>query len=154
MSAHTQKKKAANRRRRQAGDATTLSATARCVLLALPITVAVGLLLLFITSAVLLATQDPNRYHTAVGLALLYLTAALGGAIATRLCHRHSPLLCGVGEAVLLLLFITVPALFLPDAWKHTVSGGRALLTRLLLLPASVAGALGAARQKKKRRHH
>lgn len=131
----------------------TLSVTIKSVLVALPITVAVGLLLLFATTALLLATKDPDHYHTGAALAMLYLTAFLGGAIATRLHARRAPLLCGIGEAVCLLLFLTVLALCLPDAWGREQSGGIALLTRALLFPASLAGAFLAARQKKKRRH-
>ncbi|MBQ8356366.1 MAG: hypothetical protein IJX39_01000 [Clostridia bacterium] len=158
MSVHQKPQKAARRHRRTATEqegAPTLSALMKSVLVALPITVTVGLLLLLLSSVLLLSAKDPDRYHTGVAFTLLYLTAFIGGAIATRLQHRRAPLFCGLGEALLLLLFITVLAFCLPDAWGHSMSGALALLTRLLLLPASLAGALLAARQKKKtRRHH
>ena len=151
-------KKAARRHRRTASKsdgAIHLSTTAKGVLWALPITVAVGLLLLFVASALLLTTKDPDRYHTAMGYTLLYLTACIGGAVATRLCHRRTPLLCGFAEALLLLLAMTIIGIFLPNEWKSGSSAGVALLTRVLLLPASIGGALLAAREKKKaRRRH
>ena len=151
------KQKAARRHRRTATEkdgAVTLSSTVKCVLCALPISMAVGLLLLLLSGMLLLATKDPDRYHTATALAVLYITAFSGGLIATRLCHRRSPLLCGLCEALLLLLLITVLSLFLPDEWHHTQSGGIALLVRVMLLPAAVLGAFLGARQKKIKRRH
>lgn len=131
----------------------TLYDTLKRVLWALPITIAAGLLLLLLSTALLLAGKDPDRYHTAAALTVLYITAFLGGMIATRLCHRRSPLLCGLCEALLLLLTITVLSLFLPDDWKHEASGGISLLLRVLLLPAATLGAFLGARQKKPKRH-
>ena len=154
-----QKKKAVRKRRRpqtERGGAPNLGSLMKCALGALPITAAVGLLLLFIATALLMTGKDPDRYHTAVGLGLLYLTAMIGGMIATRLYRRHSPLLCGLAEGVLLLFLITLAAFFLPDGWKNGTSGGIAVLTRVLLFPASLCGALLAARggspKRKKRR--
>lgn len=157
MSNSKKPKQAARRHRRTATEkegVVTLSKTMKCVLWALPITMAVGLLLLLLSSALLLATKDPDRYHTAAALISLYITAFSGGLIATRLCHRRSPLLCGLCEAALLILAFTVLSLCLPDAWRHAHSGGFALLTRVLLLPATMIGAfLGARKTKIKRRH-
>ena len=146
-----QKKKAARKRRplTERDGAPTLGSLMKCALCALPITAIAGLLLLLLATAILLATKDPNHYHTGVSLALLYLTAFLGGAIATRLYRRRSPLLCGLCEALLLLLLTTAIGFFLPDAWQHDISGGIALLTRVLLLPAAICGALLAARKPK-----
>ena len=149
-------RKAARRHRRAPADregAASLSAVFKRVLSAQPITAAVGLLLLFATAALLMLTKDPLRHCGAVALAVLYLTALAGGAIAVRLCHRRAPLLCGVLEGVLLLIFCTVTGLFLPETWKSNVSGGVAVLTRALLIPTAVTGAfLGARRQRRRRR--
>ena len=156
MSIQKKPKQAARRHRRTATEkeAITLSATMKCVLWALPITMAAGLLLLLLSTALLLSTKDPDRYHTAAALAVLYCTAFLGGLIAVRLCHRRSPLLCGACEAALLILLFTVLSLFLPDEWRHVRSGGLALLSRVLLLPASILGAFtGAKRSRAKHRH-
>ncbi len=154
------KKKAASKRRRprtERDGAPNLGSLMKCALCALPITAAVGLLLLFVATALLMSGKDPDRYHTVVGLSLLYVTALLGGMIATRLYRRRSPLLCGLAEGVLLLLLITLAAFFLPDGWRNGTSGGIAVLTRVLLLPASLCGALLAARpktSKRRRRRH
>ena len=157
MSIQKKPRQAARRHRRTATDkegSITLSQTMKCVLLALPITMAVGLLLLLLSTALLLTTKDPNRYHAVAALAVLYVTAFLGGLIATRLCHRRSPLLCGACEAALLILLFTVLSLFLPDEWRHAGSGVFALLSRILLLPATMLGAfLGAKRKKAGHRH-
>lgn len=157
MSIQKKPKQAARRHCRTATEkegAITLSKTMKCVLWALPITMAVGLLLLLLSTALLLSTKDPDRYHTAAALAALYITAFLGGLIATRLCHRRSPLLCGLCEALLLIVTFTVLSLCLPDEWRHTQSGGFALLSRVLLLPATMVGAFMGARKKKVKRRH
>lgn len=147
-------RKAARRHRRTAMDregAPTLFTVFKRVLPALPITVAVGLLLLFVTAALLLLTKDPGRYYTPIALAVLYLTALVGGFIATRLARRRLPLLCGITEGAFLLIFCTVTGLFMPEAWHGGISGGIAALTRLLLLPVAVLGALVGAREKNRR---
>ena len=157
MSIQKKPKQAARRHRRNATEkegAITLSKTMKGVLMALPITMAVSLLLLLLSAALLLTTKDPDRYHTVAALAALYITAFLGGLIATRLCHRRSPLLCGLCEAVLLILLFTLLSLCLPDEWRHTRSGGFALLTRVLLLPASMIGAFAGAKRKKTKHRH
>ena len=147
-------RKAARRRRRAPADregATSLSAVFKRVLSAQPITAAVGLLLLFAAAALLMLTKDPGRHCGAVSIAVLYLTALVGGAVAVRLCHRRSPLLCGILEGAFLLIFCTVIGLFLPETWKSDVSGGFAVLMRALLIPTAVAGAFLGARRKRKR---
>ena len=143
-----QKKKAARKHRAtEHSGAPDLGSLMKCALCALPITAGMGLLLLLLTAALLMKTGDPNRYHTAAGLALLYVTAALGGMIATRLYRRRSPLLCGLVEGVLLLLLVTVAAFFLPDELRATPARGAAILTRVLLVPTALVGAW-AARKK------
>lgn len=136
----------------QGDGAPNLKSLMKCALCALPITVAVGLLLLLLATALLLLFKDPDRYHTAAGIVLLYATAFLGGMIATRLYRRRSPLLCGLAEALLLLLLITALAFCLPDGWKDHASAGVALLMRVLILPASLCGALLASRKKTQKR--
>jgi len=147
-------KKAARRHRpaKEKAGVPTLSTTVKCVLCAFPITVGVGLLLLVLATALLLLTKDPDRYHTVTALILLYLTAFIGGAIATAFCRRRFALFCGFGEALLWILLLTLMGFCLPHAWRHDTAWSIALLERLLLLPASLAGAFFAARQKKRRR--
>ena len=151
------RKKAARRGGRSPSDsenATAFPALAKSVLTALPITAALGLLLLFLATALLLLTKDPDRYHTVAALVVLYVTAFCGGAIATRLHHRRSFLLCGLLEGVLLVLLLALIALFLPDAWKHGDTGARALGLRAAVILIAPIGAFLATRQKKQKRRH
>ena len=122
----------------------------KCVFCALPVTVLMGALLLLGATALLLRTADPNRYHTVVGVALLYLIAAIGGRNATAFYGRRAPLLCGFFEGICLMLLLSLPSLFLPSSLAN---GALTLLLRLLILPASIGGALFCAR-KRKTRHH
>ena len=150
MTVHS--KKAAKRHRRTVSEK---EETIKSVLRALPVTAGIGLLLLFITAALLMQTRDPHRHHAVVGYALVYLTAFAGAFTATRINHRHAPLLCGLGEGVALLILITVAGLCLPDALTGGISAAASLLMHALLLPASLLGAFAAARQpRRKRRRH
>ncbi len=152
------KKKAARRRRRTVTEkegSFTLSATAKSVLGALPITVVTGLLLLLLFTALLLRVKDPNRYQTITGCTLLYLSAFVGGFAALRLNHRRAPLLCGLGEGTLLLAIWALIGLFLPTAWKGDTSAVLSLLAHVCLLPAAALGAWAGSRgsgQRKRRR--
>ncbi len=122
----------------------------KSALLALPLALVLGLLLLLLTTAILLATKDPIRYHTVAGLAVLYLTALLGGFSAARICGRQFPLLCGLLTGAGLLFLFTVPTLFV----SGTVSelGTYGLLLRLPVLPLSLLGAFLSCRKKAVRR--
>ena len=128
----------------------SFSAMMKCVLYALPVTVLLGALLLLGTTALLLRTADPGRYHTAVGMAALYLIAAMGGHIATRLYGRRAPVLCGFFEGICLMLLLSLPSLFLPSSFEN---GAITLLLRLLILPACMGGAFLCARKRKRRYH-
>lgn len=128
----------------------SFSAMMKCVLYALPVTVLLGALLLLGTTALLLRTTDPSRYHTAVGMAALYLIAAMGGHLATRLYGRRAPVLCGFFEGICLMLLLSLPSLFLPSSFEN---GAITLLLRLLILPACMSGAFLCARKRKRRYH-
>lgn len=148
------RKKAARRHRRSVTEG---GATVKSILWALPITVATGLLLLFIATALLMCASDPDRYHTVAGLALIYLTALIGGFAAVRLNRRSAPLLCGLGEGILLLVLLLAVGLLLPTALKSGRPTGITLLTHGALLLAALIGALLGARpardqRKRKRR--
>ena len=136
----SKRKTAARRRRRSAPreDDRVLPAMAKSVLFALLGSLLAGLLLLLIFTAVLLTTKDPDRYRPIAGMAALYLTAALGGMLASRIYGRRAPVLCGLFEGLALFLLFTVAALCVPGD-----GGNRALafLLRLLVIPASLLGA-------------
>ncbi len=139
------------RPRRNAERPQSLAAMMKCVLLALPFTVLLGALLLCGCTALLLLTQNPIRYTRIAGLLCLYLTAAFGGMLATRLYGRRAPVLCGLTLGLLLMLCLGIPALLL---LRSSTGAAAALLMRLLIPPASLLGALFAARKRKTRRHH
>ncbi len=122
----------------------------KCVFLALPATATLGALLLLAATAILLTTKDPDRYHVIVGTVLLYVTAALGGMLATLFYGRRSPVLCGIFEGVCLILLLTVPSLLFRGG---TANAALSFLYRLMLLPASLVGALLGARRPRQRKH-
>ena len=122
----------------------------KSILIALPIALAVGLLLLLLCTALLLTTKDPDRYHDIAGLAVLYLTALLSGMLTTVLHGRRTPLVCGLVSGGCLLLLFSLPALFVRD--NEITNVGIALLLRALLLPAATAGAVLLTKKRKKRR--
>lgn len=126
----------------------SFSAMMKCVLYALPVTVLLGALLLLGTTALLLRTADPIRYHTVAGMAALYLVAAMGGHLATRLYGRRAPALCGFFEGLCLMLLLSLPSLYFPTSFAN---GALTLLLRLMILPASWCGALACARKRKMR---
>ena len=126
----------------------SFTAMMKCVLLALPFTVLLGALLLCICTALLLLTKNPIRYTLAPGILCLYLTAGLGGALSVRLYGKRAPVLCGLTMGILLMLCAAIPALFSPQG---TTNAPTALLMRLLIPVASLAGALLAAKKRKTR---
>ncbi len=119
-------------------------------LLTLPITLLAGLLLLLFCTVLLLATDDPNRFSGAAGLAALYLTALIGGMTVGRVHGRRAPLLCGLVTGGMLFLLLTLPSFFLPNA--AYASKMQALLIRCPILLITVLGAIWVSRTKKERR--
>lgn len=133
----------------------TLATPLKATLIALPITLVLGLCLLLVATALLLSTKDPDHYHGTVALPMLYLTAFLGGMITVRIAHRHSPFVCGVCEGILLVALFSFVALILPDTLSSAGTGYVKFFLRLVIIPASLLGAfLGAREKKHKRRRH
>ena len=149
------KSKKRNRRHSAAGAEKnpTLLSSLKAALISLPITLVLGLCLLLLATALLLSTKDPDRYHSTVALPILYLTALLGGMIATRIAHRHAPFVCGVSTGVLLVVLFSLLALILPDSQSAVGTGYITFFLRLVVIPASMLGAFWGAREKKQKRH-
>ena len=150
-----QKRKHAARRRHRAAPAhesgaRVLPTLFKSMLLAFPLSLGVGLLLVLITTALLLKTEDPDRYHTVAGILLLYLTALIGGWIANRLYGRRAPVLCGLGMGFAFFLLFTVLALAVPTEGDNGTA--LALLFRTFLIPTAMAGAGLATRSKRRHR--
>ena len=116
---------------------------------ALPIALCSGLLLLLLLALLLLTTEDPGRFGGMGGIAMLYLTALIGGMTCARIHGRRAPLLCGLGMGGLLLLLFTALSLLLPDTLYKNEA--KALLIRAPILPVAVLGALWASRRSRSR---
>ena len=105
----------------------------------------IGVLLLLLSAALLLLTKNPSAYVKGVALALLYITAALTGVIATLWHKKRLPLFCGLAAGIIWLALLLPTAIFLPRA------GAEATALRVGLYAAipffTVAGALLAARK-------
>lgn len=137
------------------GDVVSLGSVLKSALIATPIALAIGMLLVLFATAILSATDDPNKYHTVAGLLLIYLTALLGGTLATRLHRRRTPLFCGITMGFLLLLLLLLISLVLPNS-GHEYGNAMQIGLHALLFPATVAGALLGAREhraKRRKRH-
>lgn len=148
MSLH---KKPRHTRRTTSEGTLRLSTPLRATLFALPVTLLVGLLLLLGATALLLSTKDPDRYHRILSLPMLYLTAFLGGMIAARFAHRRAPFLCGTALGILLAVLFSLLALLLPDTLSANSAGYLKFLLRLVVIPASLLGAVLGAREKKRK---
>lgn len=140
-------------KRRAGASASSMPCWLRGTLLALPVTLLCGLALLLLGTALLMMTKDPDRYHAVLSLPLLYLTAFLGGFIATRMAERRSAVLCGLCEGLCLLVLFSLLALCLPRDWAANGAGYSRILLRLPLLVASLLGALAGAKKQARRRH-
>ncbi len=141
------------RQRAASSDTVSLASVLKSTLLAAPIAIALGMLLLLGMTAILLTAKDPDRYHTAAGLVAIYLTALLGGTLTTRMHGRRAPLFCGLAMAFLMLLLLLVVSLILPES-GHTYTNALHIGLHALLFPAAVVGALLGAREKKTPRRH
>lgn len=148
-----QKKKRTPKRRAVSSEAVSLMSVCKSVLLTLPIIAMIGLVLLLCTTAILLNTKNPDAYHTAAGLALLYLISLFGGAIATRLHARRTPLFCGIAMSAAVLLLLLIASLILPGS-DHTYTSALQIGQHALLFPMAIIGALLGAKEKKTARRH
>ena len=136
-----------NKKRRKAVRKPQPSSVWKSALIALPITVAVALLLLLLSTLALLCTKDPIRYKTVFGVAVFYLCGAIGGFICTRLCGRQFPLLSGLLVGGGLWCLFALPALLIPGE----VSKLAGLLLRAPILMSALGGAMLGCREKKRR---
>jgi len=141
-SSHTQarKKKHAGHTDKSSSESRTNSPVTllRSSALGLVCTVGVGLLFLLIATVVANATADPNAMVQPLALTALYATALFSGMITVRI-HGHSSLLCGAIAALLLFMTGLLIGACLPTA--STQSIGSTWLTHLPLLPLAIAGA-------------
>lgn len=142
------KKKRTQKRRTVSAEAVSFTSVCKSVLLTLPIITVIGLVMLLCITAILLNTKNPDAYHTAAGLVLLYLVTLFGGLIATRLHARRTPLFCGIAMGAAVLLLLLVLSLILPGS-DHTYTSTLQIGQHALLFPLAIVGALLGAREKK-----
>lgn len=147
-------KKAGKRGHRPATDgkgALTLPELLKNVLLALPVTMVAGLLLLLAATALLLATPNPGKYAAIVGTVLLYVCAVLYGRLTVRFSRGRLPLFGGLFSGGVLLLLLLLMAWILPDS---ATAYQRPLIVGLYAaVPcAALAGALFPARRQRAKR--
>ena len=136
------------RKRRKAARNPQPSSVWKSALIALPITVVVALLLLCLSALLLLATKDPVRHGTAVGVICLYLCGSVGGAICVRTCGKRFVLLSGLLVGGGLFVLCSLVALF----FKGDQSRLAGLLLRAPVILTALGGAALARREKKRRR--
>ena len=137
-----------NRTRRKAARKPQQRSVWKSAPYALLFTLAVALLLLLLSTLALLCTKDPIRHTAIVGALLLYVCAAVGGAVCTRLCGKRAALLSGLLVGVGLYLVLSLPALFVSGE-AHRLQG---LLLRAPVILAALGGAALGCREKKRRR--
>ena len=97
------------------------------------------LIMAIVLSYLLSKAADPIRLVTPTALCALYISALIGGFIATRL-NKCSALLCGicVGTAIAALGFII--SLTISDSLSSGASTSRSLMLRLSIIVCSVIG--------------
>jgi hypothetical protein len=88
-------------------------------LLALPVALACGTLLLLLLTALLLRLPDPGRYATPTGIAILYFSALLAGRLTVRFSHEKLPLVCGLLSGALLTALLLSVMLILPKGGAY-----------------------------------
>lgn len=106
--------------------------------------------LLFIVSAAVYSTSDPNRFVTPAALSVLYISALLGGFTAARL-NRGSALLCGLLTGSLFLAVLLLLSFLMRASLSAEHSVVRALGLRGIAVGISILGAgIGVSNKKKK----
>ena len=114
-----------------------------------------AVLFLFIGTGVCYVSNDPTALITPVGVAVLYLSAFIGGMIAKRL-NKTSALFCGGICGCLLTVFFWFLTLFFNHTDSDIFSFPLSLVLRGLTILVSILGAvIGTGRKKvsKRRRH-
>lgn len=134
------------------GEPITPVTVLRSALFALLISAPVGLLLLLLSTALLLFTPDPIRFHTPVAIGILLLTALLAGDLCARLHARRAPLFCGITTG-LMLLGTTLLLPLLIGGTEHSSLGGVGVLLHALLPVLTTVGAFLGARPRNETKH-
>ena len=135
-------------------DTVSLASILKSALFALFIAAGIGALLLLLSAALLLLTENPSAYTGVVAPAACYLTAFAAGMIATRLHARRLPLFCGLATGVLFLALLLLTAALLPRASACTVAlqaGLYALIPCFTVVGALIGGKRKSTPRRRKR---
>jgi len=116
------------------------------------ISISAALLIIFITSFVIIKTDDPCSAIIPASLIALYFSATLNGFIANK-NENHSALLRSVSSSVTFILFILMFSIIIPFSNSITFSPGLRAMLFILTIPANMIGAfLGGIKIIKKRK--
>lgn len=113
----------AARRDTEAGESHNWKRVFMSGLFSLPITVAIGAVLLLVTAVIAYSNSDPEALLAPLALSALVLTAVLGGFVASRRCG-HSPIVCGSIGGVLFAFLLFVISLGFSDETRSTLTLG------------------------------
>ena len=121
-----------------------------CSLRGLAVALLCCVALLFMISAAVYSTADPNRFVMPAAFSALYISALLGGFTSARL-NRGSVLLCGLLTALLLLGVLFVLSLLMNASLSAERGLASALGLRGIAVGISILGAcIGVSNKKKK----
>ena len=109
-----------------------------------------SVILLFAISVILLQTQDPCAYGSALSYSMLILCAFVSGLAATKI-NRGDSMLCGMISGAIFFVFIFIVSLFLGPS--ESIGTGVSIALRTAAIPASIAGACLGEKRKKPRRN-
>lgn len=104
-----------------------------------------GILLILILCAFVYRSSDPDKLTIPASLASLYLTAAFGGFILTRI-NRKAALICGAISGGLLLVATFLLSFATSPFPYETYSSTTGVMLRFAIIPASISGAYVAAK--------
>jgi putative membrane protein (TIGR04086 family) len=92
------------------------------------ITVGIGFIIMFASTAAALLTDDPTSFISPIGYISVFITSFLGGFVCSKI-NKHSPyivaIICGADFVILSMLF--------SFALPHSFASGMNIQTRLLL---------------------
>ena len=109
--------------------------------------------LMFVASAIVYSTADPNRYVTPASLTVLYISCFCGGLVAAK-CNRGAALVCGTLVSVMLLTLLFVASFLLDPSLSAEHSLPLAIGLRGIAIALSILGALVGGGEKKKKKQN
>ena len=119
------------------------------------VSLAIGVAMTLIFSAVVYSLADPNRYITPVSFCILYISSLLGGFFSAKF-NRGSALLCGLLYAAMLVASMLFVSFLLNGNYSADRSLGLSVGLRGIAAMLSVLGAMIATHksppQKRKRK--